>query len=150
MEPKTWDRLKAYPKIGAAQYLNHSKAGFSTDPSKLLSSPAYKHLLNIKGQMSFYNEEDDYPGANLEGLQRFKSLVEKEWSGFINRGFQELDAKKLQFNLDESSNARLKMKRKTMDWDTFTGAGFIGRETYHPTAQLNAQKVATHKNNRRS
>ncbi|KAA1126462.1 hypothetical protein PGTUg99_017594 [Puccinia graminis f. sp. tritici] len=143
---KTWDRLKPYPEIGAAQYLNHSKAGFSTDPSKLLFSPAFKHLLNIKGQMSFDNEEDDYPGANFEGPQRFKSLVEKEWSGFINRGFQEPDAKKLQFNLDESSNAKLKMKRETMDWDAFTGAGFIGRETYQPTdLELNAnvRKIAS-------
>jgi hypothetical protein len=143
---KTWDRLKPYPEIGAAQYLNHSKAGFSTDPSKLLFSPAYKHLLNIKGQMSFDNEEDDYPGANFEGPQRFKSLVEKEWSGFINRGFQEPDAKKLQFNLDESSNAKLKMKRETMDWDAFTGAGFIGRETYQPgDLELNAnvRKIAS-------
>ncbi|OAV98963.1 hypothetical protein PTTG_02473 [Puccinia triticina 1-1 BBBD Race 1] len=128
---RTWDRLKPYPEIGAAQYLNHSKAGFSTDPSKLLLSPSYKHLLNIKGQLNLDNEEDDY-GANFEGPQRFKTLVEKEWSGFMNRGFQEPDAKKLQFNLDESSNAKMKMKRETMDWDSFTGAGFIGRETYQP------------------
>ncbi|KAH9456022.1 hypothetical protein Pst134EB_012243 [Puccinia striiformis f. sp. tritici] len=130
----TWDRLKPYPEIGAAQYLNHSKAGLPADPSKLLIAPSYKHLLNIKGQMNLDNEEDDFLGStNFDGPQRFKTLVEKEWSGFMNRGFQEPDGKKLEFNLDESSNAKLKMKRQTMDWDSFTGAGFIGRETYRPT-----------------
>ncbi|PLW23908.1 hypothetical protein PCASD_13481 [Puccinia coronata f. sp. avenae] len=130
---KTWDRLKPYPEIGAAQYLNHSKSGHSTDPSKLLFSPSYKHLLNIKGQMNDENEDIDQLGANFEGPQRFKTLVEKEWSGFLNRGFQEPDAKKLQFNLDESSNAKLKAKRETMDWDSFMGAGFLGRETFQAT-----------------
>ncbi|KAI9604877.1 hypothetical protein H4Q26_002847 [Puccinia striiformis f. sp. tritici PST-130] len=59
----TWDRLKPYPEIGAAQYLNHSKAGLPADPSKLLIAPSYKHLLNIKGQMNLDNEEDDFLGS---------------------------------------------------------------------------------------
>lgn len=129
---KSWDRLKPYPEISAAQYLNRSKAGFSTDSSKLLYSPSYKHLLNIRSNMNFEVDEDDDLGANFEGPQRFKTLVEKEWSGFLTRGFQEPDAKKLQFDLNESSTASLKMKRDTMDWDSFTGSGFIGRETYRP------------------
>ncbi|KNZ61524.1 uncharacterized protein VP01_1389g5 [Puccinia sorghi] len=129
---KAWDRLRPYPEIGAAQYLNHTKAGFSTEPSKLFFSPSYKRLLNIRNRINF-EHEDDQLVVNFEGPQRFKNLVEKEWSGFLNRGFQEPDAKKLEFDLEETSSAKLKAKRETMDWDSFSGAGFLGRETYRPT-----------------
>lgn len=53
----------------------------------------YRHLLNIRSDSA---EGDDDDG---EGMQKFGSVVEKEWSSFMHTGFAAPDANKLRFDL---------------------------------------------------
>ncbi|CAH7668603.1 hypothetical protein PPACK8108_LOCUS3125 [Phakopsora pachyrhizi] len=122
----TWDRLLPYQNSKKSQADQQSRA-------KPKFSKLYKHILNIDDD--FFEEtmaNESELDIDLSSQQRFKSLVEKEWSGFITKGFQEPDSKKLEFDLTESERSRRKQKHDTMDWDSFAGNGFLGRETYLP------------------
>lgn len=130
---KTWDRLKPYPSTVATQSSNNSKAGLTNTATKPVFTKLYKHLLNIGSYVDPDDEEVAECETDFETQQRFKSLVEKEWSGFMNKGFLEPDRKKLEFDLTESERLKRRQKHDTMDWDSFAGSGFLGRETYMPT-----------------
>lgn len=81
----------------------------STSPDQPVYAPSYRHLLNIRD--GFVDDEDDA----LE-MQRFRSLVDKEWAQFGQKGFQDVDAKKLEFDLTEGEREAVRRKRDTLDW----------------------------------
>ena len=54
----------------------------------------------------------------------------QEWSSFMHSGFAEDNKDKLKFDLRESERSGKRAKHQTLDWSTFTSAGFGGRETY--------------------
>ncbi|SCV68870.1 BQ2448_991 [Microbotryum intermedium] len=98
----------------------------STNPPATQYTPYFRHLLNIRGNNLFDDEDDDGE------LQRYKSTVEKDWSKFGELGFKDVEASKLEFDLTESERHAPIRKRETMDWGTFASSGFGGRETFKP------------------
>lgn len=107
---RVWDRLFPVPSAIRSPPTS-PKAGAGprvkiVDPrSRPVFSNAYKHLLNIRP--GFAEPEDD---QDIE-MQRFRSLVEKEWSGFISKGFEPPDETKLQFDLTETERTQRKLKQ---------------------------------------
>ncbi|KAM0755737.1 hypothetical protein T439DRAFT_341384 [Meredithblackwellia eburnea MCA 4105] len=99
-------------------------------------TPHYRHLLNIRSNSQF--EDDDDEGE----LQRYKSVVEKEWGSFCGVGFNDIDSGKLQFDLTESERSIIKAKHDTLDWFTFESSGFGGRETFAPEDLIFHQNIA--------
>ncbi|MBW0485347.1 hypothetical protein O181_025062 [Austropuccinia psidii MF-1] len=101
---------------------------------KPIFSKAYRHLLNIQEIDESNNNQIGSIEPDFEDQQRYRSLVEKQWLGFMDKGFQEPDSNKLEFKLSErQTNGFTKtIKRSTIDWDSFTGNGFLGRESYTP------------------
>ena len=125
----------------------NSKSLVSSTSNLSLSSPLpvytayYRHLLNIRSH-SFNDEEYD------EGdLQRYSSVVEKEWGRFGELGFKEVDGKSLEFDLTEGERKAVKQRPMTMEWNEFADQGFGGRETFLPSDlifhQTISQKVST-------
>ncbi|GJN91519.1 hypothetical protein Rhopal_004542-T1 [Rhodotorula paludigena] len=104
--------------------LSSSPSPDSTDRPAFTAS--YRHLLNIRSGHGL--EDDDDEGE----LQRFKSVVEKDWAQFGQLGFQDVDEKKLEFDLSEGEREAVRRKRDTMDWSTFETAGFT-HEVFAPT-----------------
>ncbi|KAH8920615.1 hypothetical protein BT69DRAFT_396164 [Atractiella rhizophila] len=117
---KSWNLLFPSTKPAAV-----SSSTTLVPPTPAYTS-AYRHLLNIRN--IDMTDVDVVKGD----LQRYKSLVEKEWSSFTNMGFGDglVEEKKLQFDLTESERTGRKTKHDTMDWGTFASSGFSGRETY--------------------
>ncbi|GAA5898684.1 hypothetical protein JCM6882_000896 [Rhodosporidiobolus microsporus] len=101
------------------------------DPaSKPVYTASYRHLLNIRSNHGL----EDGGGYDDEGeMQKFKSGIEKDWAKFGELGFQDVDSKKLEFDLTEGERAQVVQKRETLDWSTFETAGFSGREIFAPT-----------------
>ncbi|KAG0148230.1 hypothetical protein CROQUDRAFT_90562 [Cronartium quercuum f. sp. fusiforme G11] len=137
-QSKTWSRLQ--PTESSTR--NHQRANSNSSNSsdtlgKFKFTKSYKHLLNITNDSDLDILDDDHhidlnDELNLE-TQRFKSLVEKQWSGFMNKGFEETNSeKKLEFDLEESEKLKRRQRHNTMDWDSFAGNGFFGRETFIP------------------
>ncbi|BGP67094.1 hypothetical protein RTG_00488 [Rhodotorula toruloides ATCC 204091] len=106
----------------------------STSPDQPVYAPSYRHLLNIRDGL--VDDEDDA----LE-MQRFRSLVDKEWAQFGQKGFQDVDAKKLEFDLTEGEREAVKRKRDTLDWSTFETTGFSGRDIFAPTDLVFHQSI---------
>ncbi|GAA5992010.1 hypothetical protein JCM10908_000695 [Rhodotorula pacifica] len=92
-------------------------------PDEPVYTPSYRHLLNIRAAHGLEDEEDD-------DLQRYRSTVQKEWAKFGEIGFQDVDSKKLEFDLTEGEREAARRKRDTLDWSTFETAGFAGREMF--------------------
>ncbi|KAK9899637.1 hypothetical protein P389DRAFT_207285 [Cystobasidium minutum MCA 4210] len=116
----TWEvpRSKAWASIAP---LPQSKVDDDNKPSPFAYSSKYKHLLNIQ---SIADDEDE------EDMQKYSSMVEKEWKSFMQSGFAPPDAAKLRFDLTESERANRRRKHETIDWTTFENSGFQGRETF--------------------
>ncbi|GAA5918830.1 hypothetical protein JCM1841_002760 [Sporobolomyces salmonicolor] len=99
----------------------------SASSSTPLYTPHYRHLLNIRSMHGLEDLDDEGE------MQRYKTVVEKEWSKFGEIGFQDVDSKKLEFDLTEGERNPVKQKHETMDWSTFETSGFAGRELFAPT-----------------
>lgn len=129
---KTWQRLLS-DHHSSPNMMDSASSNSNNKPHKPIFTKSYKHLLNISAEQELEGSDD--PERNEIDLetQRFKSLVEKQWSGFISKGFEggvTETEKKLEFDLDESEKQQRRQRRETMDWDSFAGSGFAGRETY--------------------
>lgn len=134
-ESTTWERLlpHAHHSEPPSASLASLSLSVGSNPTGLPTmTNSFKHLLNIGFDLDLESDENELGQLDLESQQRFKSLVEKEWSGFMNKGFQEPDAKKLEFDLTESERQKRRQKHDTLDWEAFAGNGFAGRETYEP------------------
>lgn len=86
-------RSKAWSLIGP---LNLGNVSEDNKPSEFAYSGNYKHLMNIR---NITDEEDE------EELQKFKSIVEKEWKSFMYSGFAPPDDSKLKFDLTGMSRS---------------------------------------------
>lgn len=91
--------------------------------SQPVYTSSYRHLLNIRAAHGLEDDEDDE-------LQRYGSMVQKDWARFGESGFQDVDSKKLEFDLTEGDREKARRKRDTLDWSTFETAGFAGREVF--------------------
>lgn len=89
-------------------------ASTSSTPPLPIFTPHYKHLLNIRANSNLQYDDDD--GA----MQRFKSVVERDWGKFGELGFQSLEIEKLQFDLSEGERKKIRDKHSTMDWVSFS------------------------------
>ncbi|KAI5481457.1 hypothetical protein MNV49_004213 [Pseudohyphozyma bogoriensis] len=103
----------------------------STGPATLYT-PFYRHLLNIRPGISDIDDEGE--------IQKYKTVVQKEWSEFGELGFKDIESSKLEFDLSESERTRVKAKHETMDWGTFETMGF-GRETFSPSDLIFRQNI---------
>lgn len=103
-----------------------------------LYTPGYRHLLNIRPH-SFNDEDYDQDEGEL---QRHRTLVERDWSRFGQRGFQEIEARTLEFDLTEGERNKIKARPVTMTWGTFADSGFGGRETFAPSDLIFRQNLA--------
>ncbi|SCZ91004.1 BZ3500_MvSof-1268-A1-R1_Chr1-3g02467 [Microbotryum saponariae] len=122
-------------------YRNKSLAApSSANPPATQYTPHFRHLLNIRGNNLFDDEDDDGE------LQRYKSTVEKDWSKFGELGFKDVEAGKLEFDLTESERTAPIQKRDTMDWGTFASSGFGGRESFKPNDLIFHQSINTRVN----
>lgn len=84
---KTWALIAPLPQpkpVNPSSLHDESRAG------PFVYSSKYKHLLNIR---NIADEEDE------EDMQKFSSMVEKEWKSFMQSGFAPPDAAKLRFDL---------------------------------------------------
>lgn len=104
---ETWDRLLPAPSSPfAASPRSPADRTKPVDPrSRPIFTKSYKHLLNIRPGFDEPEEEQDIE------MQRYRSMVEKEWSGFMSKGFDSTDQKKLEFDLTESERSRRKLKQ---------------------------------------
>ncbi|GAA5894318.1 hypothetical protein JCM5296_005136 [Sporobolomyces johnsonii] len=118
----TWD----VPHSADWQLLFGARSA-SASSSTPLYTPHYRHLLNIRSMHGLEDLDDEGE------MQRYKTVVEKEWSKFGEIGFQDVDSKKLEFDLTEGERNPVKQKHETMDWSTFETSGFAGRELFAPT-----------------
>lgn len=82
----------------------------SAAPSLPIFTPQYKHLLNIRSNSNLEYDDDD------GDMQRFKSVVERDWGKFGELGFRSLEIEKLQFDLSEGERKKIRDKHSTMDW----------------------------------
>ena len=90
-----WDvpRSKAWAMISPLQTFDSAGMDTAAKASPFSYTWSYRHLLNIRSDST---EGDDDEG---EGMQKFGSVVEKEWSSFMHTGFAAPDANKLRFDL---------------------------------------------------
>lgn len=86
---RTWEvpRSKAWALLAP---IPQFRPDGENKPSPFAYSSRYKHLLNIRGIVDESDEED---------MQKFSSMVEKEWKSFMQSGFAPPDNGKLRFDL---------------------------------------------------
>lgn len=82
----------------------------SSSPPLPIYTPHYKHLLNIRSNSHLDTDEDDGE------MQRYKTVVERDWGKFGETGFKDVDQGKLEFDLTEGERSTIRAKRATMDW----------------------------------
>jgi hypothetical protein len=85
-----------------------SPNALASTPNEPAYTSRYRHLLNIRQSDNESDESDE--------LQRYRSVVDKEWTSFKETGFRPPDEKKLMFDLNETERAGKKTKHTTMDW----------------------------------
>lgn len=49
-------------------------------------------------------------------MQRFKTVVERDWGRFGESGFKEIEEGKLEFDLSEGERVDIRAKHETLDW----------------------------------
>ncbi|KAH9817836.1 hypothetical protein DFH28DRAFT_960877 [Melampsora americana] len=125
--------IRSYPKVIPSLTSTHPSA-------KLESVSRFRrnHLLNLNSEQELEGLDDNEVEIDLE-TQRFKSLD-------LNETGSETE-KKLEFDLDESEKQRRRQRRETMDWDSFAGNGFAGRETFTSKELLFNTNVSNKVNN---
>lgn len=103
---RTWEvpRSKAWSLVAPAP---QAKTDADNAPFPFAYSSKYKHLLNIRS----ISEEDE------EDMQKYSSMVEKEWKSFMQSGFAPPDNAKLRFDLTG--------KRTSTSVSSFSGNGHV-------------------------
>lgn len=86
---RTWEvpRSKVWASVAPAPSFKPEE-GSKASPFAYTSK--YKHLLNMRNTLDEEDEED---------MQKFSSMVEKEWKAFMQSGFAPPDNAKLRFDL---------------------------------------------------
>ncbi|PWZ01694.1 hypothetical protein BCV70DRAFT_199130 [Testicularia cyperi] len=91
-------------------------------------SDRFRKLVNLRGNLTQGRKlgaTRQADGAiNAEDVKTHGSLVNKQWDDFLSDGFAAPDAKKLDFDLNESIRKNRGNKRDTMQWSDFTKSGF--------------------------
>lgn len=115
-----WDRIQSPLSLSLSPNPPRTAPPFGTpEPEKKVRegptfTKGYKHLLNIRKGFEQQGAEEGAEEEDEEGdaeTQRFRSLVEKEWSGFTTKGFDAPPQKQLEFDLTESERTRRKLKQ---------------------------------------
>ncbi|KAK4700314.1 hypothetical protein P7C70_g5934, partial [Phenoliferia sp. Uapishka_3] len=123
----TSNLIRSYlPDANEWAYSLHLASPLAVGSFLKIFTPHYRHLLNIRSH-SFLDDDDD------DGeLQRYKTVVGKNWGKFAELGFSDVETGKLEFDLTESERTNIRAQRESLDWGTFASSGFGGRETFAP------------------
>ncbi|KAJ3774386.1 hypothetical protein FB446DRAFT_787002 [Lentinula raphanica] len=109
---------------------------FNSPPLSALTSRTAFSFASSESLGDLFSPSGSLGGRIGAGERDYKSLTDEKWGNFENAGFggDEKTEKKLQFDLNESARAARSVKRETLDWSSFTSAGFSRSDTPLKTA----------------